>query len=225
MKKSGFLVFLFLILQSCGVDSDVLGYANDEISIMLIFPENDSECTEGIIVSDSQSELVFRWEDEFNNSPYTVHLTNLLSSQTKLILSDTTEVAIILDRSVAYSWYVTGKTNSSSEVWNFYNEGPGLESSIPYPASAISPVTGASISQTSTTVNLVWSSEDPDDDIISFDLYFGESEDPPLFFEDINASRYNDIPVEADKTYYWKIVTKDSVGNESTSEVFTFSVG
>lgn len=225
MKKSGFLVFLFLILQSCGVDSDVLGYADDEKSIMLIFPENDSECTEGIIVSDSQSELVFRWEDEFNNSPYTVHLTNLLSSQTELILSDTAEVAIILDRSVAYSWYVTGKTNSSSEVWNFYNEGPGLESSIPYPASAISPVSGASISQTSTTVNLIWKSEDPDNDIISYDLYFEEAKDPALYGTDLTDTRFNDIPVEANKTYYWKIITKDSIGNESTSEVFNFSVG
>ncbi|MGO4920510.1 hypothetical protein [Maribacter spongiicola] len=225
MKKSGFLVLLLLILQSCGVDSDVLEYAKDQINITLIFPEDDSECTEGIIVSETQSELVFEWSDENDNSPYIVHLTKVESSQTELIESDDTDVAITLDRGVAYSWFVTGKINSSSEIWNFYNEGPGLESSIPYPATAISPVSGASISQTSTSVNLIWKSEDPDDDIVSYDLFFGEAKDPQLYGTDVTETRFNDIPVEAGKTYYWKIITKDSIGNESTSEVFTFSVG
>jgi len=41
----------------------------------------------------------------------------------------------------------------------------------------------------------------------------------------VSETRFDDIPIEAGKIYYWKIVTKDSVGNESTSEVFTFSVG
>ncbi|WP_282075719.1 hypothetical protein [Maribacter aquivivus] len=225
MKKSGFLIFLLLTIQSCGVDSDVLEYAKDQINITLIFPEDDSECTEGIIVSDTQSELVFEWSDENDNSPYIVHLTNLVSSQTELIESNDTDVAIILDRGVAYSWYVTGKINSSSEIWSFYNEGPGLKSTIPYPAIAISPVSGASISQTSTTVNLIWKSEDPDNDIVSYDLFFGEVKDPQLYGTDVTDTRFNDIPVEAGKTYYWKIITKDSIGNESTSEVFTFSVG
>ncbi|WP_339728395.1 hypothetical protein [Maribacter stanieri] len=224
MKKNGFLVIL-LIIQSCGVDSDVLEYAKDEINITLIFPEDNSECTEGIIVSDTQSELIFEWSDEIDNSPYTVHLTNVESSQTELIASDDTDVGITLDRGVAYSWFVTGKINSSSENWNFYNEGPGLKSSIPYPAIAISPVSGASISQTSTSVNLIWKSEDSDDDIISYNLFFGESKDPQLYGTDVKESRFNDIPVEAGKTYYWKVVTKDSIANESTSEVFTFSVG
>jgi len=224
VKKNGFLVIL-LIIQSCGVDSDVLEYAKDEINITLIFPEDNSECTEGIIVSDTQSELIFEWSDEIDNSPYTVHLTNVESSQTELIESDDTDVAITLDRGVAYSWFVTGKINSSSENWNFYNEGPGLKSSIPYPAIAISPVSGASISQTSTSVNLIWKSEDSDDDIISYNLFFGESKDPQLYGTDVTDTRFNDIPVEAGKTYYWKVVTKDSIANESTSEVFTFSVG
>ncbi|WP_116772094.1 hypothetical protein [Maribacter litoralis] len=225
MKNPNLFIFLILIIQSCGVDSEVLKYAPDQFNISLIFPENDSECTEGIIVSDTQSELIFEWSDTNDNSPYQVHLTNLTNSETGVFDSDNKSIAIILERTVAYSWYVTGQNNNSSEVWTFYNEGPGLESTIPYPATAISPVSGASISQTSTTVNLIWKAEDEDNDIIGYDLYFGETEEPALLVSDITTSRYNDIPVEAGKTYYWKIVTKDSVGNESTSEVFNFSVG
>ena len=225
MRKIGFLFFTTLVIQSCGVDSDVLEYAKNSINISLVFPENDSECTEGITVSETQSELVFEWIDENDNHPYILHLTNISNSQTELYKSETTEVSITLERGVLYSWYVTGKINSSSVVWSFYNEGPGLESTIPFPATAISPVSGASISLTSTTVNLIWQSEDLDNDIVGHDLYFGEVKNPELYGTDILETRFDDIPVEAGKTYYWKIVTKDSVGNESTSPVFTFSVG
>tara|TARA_R110001583_G_scaffold41753_3_gene132779 strand:- start:17068 stop:17748 length:681 start_codon:yes stop_codon:yes gene_type:complete len=225
LKKVGFLIFVIIAIQSCGVDLDVLEYARKTINLSLVFPENDSDCTEGIIVSDTESELIFEWIDENNNDPYILHLTNISISQTELYESETTEVAIILERGATYSWYVTGKINSSSEIWSFYNEGPGLESTIPFPATAISPVSGASISQTSITVNLIWKSEDLDNDIVSHDLYFGEAKDPELFGTDIIETRFDDIPVEAGKTYYWKIVTKDSVGNESTSTIFFFSVG
>ncbi|MEH6748193.1 MAG: hypothetical protein V7670_15280 [Maribacter arcticus] len=225
MRKLGFLIILCLLTQSCGVDMDILEYAKKNINFTLIFPENDSDCTEGIIVSDTESELIFEWIDENNNAPYILHLTNISNSQTELYESETTEVAITLERGILYSWYVTGKINSSSEVWSFFNEGPGLESTIPFPATAISPISGASISQTSTAVNLIWKSEDLDNDIVGHDLYFGEVKDPELYGTDIIETRFDDIPVEAGKTYYWKIVTKDSVGNESTSTVFTFTVG
>ena len=58
MKNPNLVIFLILIIQSCGVDSEVLEYTPDQVNISLIFPENDSECTDGIIVSDTQSELI-----------------------------------------------------------------------------------------------------------------------------------------------------------------------
>lgn len=225
MRKSILLFSLSIVIYSCGVDLDVLEYAKIDKSIELIFPENDSNCTEGTIVSETQSELVFEWQDEFDKGPYIVHLTNSLNSETELFVSENTELGILLNRGIIYSWHVTGKFNNGSETWSFYNAGPGLESTIPLPATALSPVSGATISQTSTTVNLIWKSEDFDNDIISHDIYFGEAIDPDLFDINIIETRYNEIPVESGKTYYWKIVTKDSIGNESTSRVFNFTVG
>lgn len=225
MRKKVFLILTVISIQSCGVDLDVLEYSQKDTSILLIFPENELECTEGIIISDTESELIFEWNDLAFNSPYILHLTNNSNGQTKLIESENTEHSIILDRGISYSWFVTGTSNTSSEIWNFYNEGPGTKSTIPLPAEAISPVSGASISQTSTSVNLIWKSEDSDNDIVGHDLYFGETDDPELLVVDITESRYNEIPVKAGKIYYWKIVTKDSIGNESTSAIFSFSVG
>jgi hypothetical protein len=225
LRKRVFLILTVFSIQSCGIDLDVLEYSQKNTSIVLFFPENEMECTEGNVISDTESELTFEWKDANFNSPYILHLTNISNGQAKMIESETTELAIILDRGISYSWYVTGTSNASSEIWNFFNAGPGLESAIPLPAEAISPVSGASISQTSTSVNLIWKSEDSDGDIVGHDLYFGESTDPEIYSTDITETRINEIPVKAGKTYYWKIVTKDSIGNESTSAIFSFSVG
>lgn len=232
MKKGLILFFIVIIIQSCGVDLDVLEYADTEpiddgIDILLIYPENESVINEGTNVSETESLLIFEWSNkgEDNFSPYNLQLINLNSNDTITYESLESESAITLQRDVEYSWFVTGILDSKSNTWSFYNNGPEIDSNGPIPAIAISPVSGASISQTSTTVNLIWQSEDPDNDISTHDLYFGEIEDPDVYETDITTSRYNDIPVEAGKIYYWKIVTKDSVGNESTSNIFTFSVG
>ncbi|WP_052958651.1 fibronectin type III domain-containing protein [Maribacter thermophilus] len=225
MKRCLAFILSGFIFSSCSPDLDVLEYTKANISINLVFPEKDSECTEGSAVSDTQSEVVFEWIDERSSEPYIVHLTNISNSETVLIESKNTETPIVLEKGTPYSWYVTGKHNTSSEVWTFYNEGNGIESFIPFPATALSPISGASISRTSTTVNLRWNAEDLDNDIVGYDLYFGESTDPELLISDIETSSYSGIPVTSGKTYYWQIVTRDSIGNESSSAIFSFSVG
>ncbi|WP_405415825.1 hypothetical protein [Maribacter sp. Asnod1-A12] len=229
MKKGCVLLFVIFIFQSCGIDTDVLEYSESEVDeefdIILLYPENNSSDPEGTIVSNTENELEFEWKDKDGEtySPYNLQLVNLLNNDTIVYESLETQTTISLQLGVSYSWYVTGVSNSISDIWVFDNLGIQNESVFPEPATAVSPVSGASISQTSTTVNLIWQSEDVN--IIGFDLYFGESENPDFFAEDITETRFNDISVEANKVYYWKIVTKNSIGNESTSEVFTFSVG
>lgn len=221
-----FLSFILVIgIYSCGVDSEVLEYQKS--TIKLLYPEDNSEVTYGTILTDSTNTLVFKWEflDNTENHLFFIELINLDNDIIEIYESNSNEASIPLQRNHNYSWQVTDSIHNSSLVWTFRNIGPWDTSVAPLPATAISPVSGASISQTSTAVNLIWESEDGDDDIIGYDLYFGETEEPALLVSDITTSRYNDIPVEAGKTYYWKIVTKDSVGNESTSEVFNFSVG
>ncbi|WP_430426592.1 hypothetical protein [Maribacter litoralis] len=227
MRKT--IIFLSYILAigiySCGVDSEVLEFQKS--TIKLLYPEDNSEVTDGTILTDSTNTLVFEWEflDNTENHLFIIELINLDNDITEIYESNSNEASIPLQRNHNYSWQVTDSIHNISLVWTFKNIGPWDTSVAPLPATAISPVSGASISQTSTTVNLIWKAEDEDNDILKFDLYFGESENPAILHEDINASRYNGIPVEAGKIYYWKIVTKDSVGNESTSEMFNFSVG
>ncbi|WP_051941750.1 hypothetical protein [Maribacter forsetii] len=225
-KKIIFLIFItFFGISSCGVDSEVLEYQKSTID--LLYPEDNTEVTDGIILTDSTNTLVFKWEflDHSENHLYFIELVNLDNNIIEIYESNNNEATIPLQRNHNYSWQVTDSIHNSSLVWKFKNTGPWDTSIAPLPATAISPVSGASISQTSTTVNLIWKAEDEDNDIIGYDLYFGTAEDPELLVSDITTSKYDDLPVEAGKIYYWKIVTKDSSGNESISEVFNFSVG
>lgn len=228
MRKVASLMMIALFLGNCSADSDLAEILGPSISINLTFPENLSECTEGTLVSETESELTFLWEGIDRVQTYKMTLTNLNTFNIQEFESDEPQLNVILKRATPYSWSISSASSPNkirSETWSFYNEGPGSESFVPSPATAISPASGASISATATTVNLRWNAEDPDEDIVEYDLYFGEDNDPPLFESDLENDQFLGIPVEAGKTYYWKVITKDSQGNESISPIFSFTVG
>lgn len=228
MKKKLGLFFITIVLVNCSADSDLVDILAPSTIINLTFPENLSECTEGTLVSETESELTFLWEKNDKVKTYKMTLTDLNSSNVQVLESDVPQLKATLTRATPYSWYISSASNPKkilSETWVFYNEGPGLETFAPFPATALSPVSGASISATSTVVNLRWKAEDLDDDISGYDLYFGENNNPELIETDLENPQFNNIPVTSGNTYYWKIVTKDSQGHESISAIFYFSVG
>jgi len=225
MRKAWVFILLVLMAGSCGLDQDLLDALAGDAAVELLFPENVSECTEGTILSETQSEVVFRWSDTVENATYQVNLTNLISNTTEILDSESTELPVTLQRGIPYSWFIVDLISGEvrSDTWTFYNAGPGVESFIPFPAAAITPILGA-VLQTTSSIDLIWNSSDLDDDIVEYDLYFGLEANPPLLEEQITDSFFNDITVVSGETYYWKIVTRDFVGNESNSEIFNFQV-
>lgn len=220
-------IFLVLILIcSCGIDSDVTEQFYNENAIELIFPENNSELVLGDSISNYQNKVTFKWNDTILAPKYVLSITNLNTSRNDLFESTNQELTVTLESRTRYSWFVTiPNSKYYSKIWSFDYLGANDDSPYPFPAEAISPASGSSISSTSTLVNLRWKAEDPNNDISGFDIYFGEEKNPPLLFSDIEVKYANDIPVEQGKIYYWKIITKDNLGNQSTSELFNFSVG
>jgi hypothetical protein len=71
--------------------------------------------------------------------------------------------------------------------------------------------------------DISWTCSDPDNDVISYDIYLGDSSDPPLFATDIVGNLYTPGDLEFDTTYYWKIVAKDSQGAETSGPVWEFT--
>ena len=228
MKIKGILFSLILVLSSCGKDNDLSGLVLNPAAATLIFPENLTKCFEGNIISPTESEVTFRWNASDNTDIYELHVSNLLNGSTDIYQTKQTELAVIILRGVPYSWFVVSALNdtnntATSQTWSFYNAGEAVVSYIPFQAEPISPLPGTVFSNVS-TISLSWQATDLDDDIISYDIYFGSSSPPEMYQADVTSASVQNIPVSPNAIYYWQISTKDEQGNESVSSIFDFEV-
>ena len=63
---------------------------------------------------------------------------------------------------------------------------------------------------------------DLDDDIISYDLYLGLTENELIKERDGIGTSQSSLELSSDTIYFWQVVTMDSEGNQSYSEIFQF---
>ena len=201
----------------------------DPVAATLVFPEDDTECNEGEVIDEEQSRVTFIWNESENTDSYELVLLDLGTDQEERYASSTDELGVTLSRATPYEWYVVSKAEGSnvtaeSQRWRFYNEGPGVESHAPFPAEAVSPVRGSTVETTTGTVVLEWIASDVDDDIVGYEVFFGTDADPVSMGTTTESSMEVESVVSG-TTYYWKVVTEDSKGNSSTSEVFEFKIG
>ena len=193
----------------------------DPKSATLIFPENNKECTEGSVANedDLTSRITFQWNPAEDADSYTITVINLTNSNDQE-LADVSTVQV-------FEWFVTSKakgTNATatSAMWRFYNQGPGIENYAPFPAQAVSPARGATVS--GTTVTLSWNGEDVDGDIVDYEVFIDTSDDPTESQGITTSESLENFSVTSGMIYNWKVVTRDSAGNTSTSEIFQFRV-
>lgn len=217
-----FIAILLLLQVSCS-SSDDSGSIGGAVS--LIFPENNSECTEGAVVNNDHSTITFQWQSTQAES-YEVFVKNLTTNLTANTTFTANEGPITLERGTAYEWYVVakagGEENGKSDTWRFYNAGVGTENYAPFPAVAVNPQRGQSVNATS-NVNLQWQGNDVDGDITGYEVFFGTSEQT-LTGIGSTAQSSMSANVVSGQTYYWRVVTRDGAGNTSQSELFDFRV-
>lgn len=226
MKKIVFTAIIVLTL-SCGNDDNIEKIQLNPTKAILLFPENSTECVEGTILSDTQSEVTFKWTASQNTDHYDLQLTNLVSKISESYTTNATELPITLARGTPYSWGITsinGSKTQESDIWSFYNAGENTEYFIPFPAENIAPAPATLFPSTQGHVNLEWKGSDLDGDILEYDIYFGDSDPPAIYQENHKQTLLSNIPLVAGKSYYWKILTRDSLGNESISGLFSFEV-
>ncbi|MEB8345732.1 hypothetical protein OO010_06715 [Flavobacteriaceae bacterium KMM 6898] len=236
MKKINLLYIIpFVILMSCGGgdsgnDTPVVPPpppVPSPLQATLVFPENNKECTEGIVENDSQSTVNFQWNNSENTDSYEVNLKNLNTNNTVRIPSNSNAAQITLSRGVPYEWFVISKANGTnqtaqSDVWKFYNQGPGIENYAPFPAEAVFPKRGANLASTA-NVTLEWLGTDIDNDIIGYEVLFDTTASPSTLLGTTTEQTMEAI-VASNNTYYWRIITTDSNNNSSTSEIFQFKI-
>lgn len=220
-----------LVLLSCGKKSTPTpGPVPIEVVLgkpALLTPELNQPCTSGTIISSEFSSVQFTWAAAANAESYDIVIKNLISGLTVTQVSSTAQLTATIDRNTPYSWYVVAKSSKTtktvqSDVWKFYNSGPGATSYAPYPAELTSPTYGQLL--TGTTVNLTWKGNSVENNIKFYNVYFGTTATPPLVKSGVADMFLNGITIAAGNTYYWRIVTVDNNGNFSDSGLFQFTV-
>lgn len=225
MKK---ISIIFIVLLTLNCSNEPVERNTNPVATSLIFPDNNQECNQGVdVIGTTQSTVTFRWAATSNTDSYDVVVKNLDTQNTTTHPSLINELPIAIEKGTPYSWYVISKKTdiletAQSETWKFYNAGDPIESYAPFPAVLVSP-TMESILTGITTQSLSWSGSDIDNDIVSYDVYFDTSSPPTTLEGNTTAATIN-VTVAAGNTYYWRVVTKDSQGNNSQSEIFQFKV-
>ncbi len=95
-----------------------------------------------------------------------------------------------------------------------------------YPAQNLEPADKSSVPAANSPITLSWEGHDEQNDIISYDLYFGtDVNNLPLLEKGVTVEQYQDVSVDPGTTYYWKVVSHDKAGDSSVTDVHSFDVG
>jgi len=125
----------------------------------LVAPLNAKTCEEGTNTSATQSTVTFSWNSASDTESYELRITNLNTSEviTQTGIS-TTSATVTLNRGIPYSWSITSKnkgaTTTVSDIWKFYLAGVGVTNYAPFPAAAVSPLPGTTVTPTNGKVTL-----------------------------------------------------------------------
>lgn len=70
--------------------------------------------------------------------------------------------------------------------------------------------------------SLEWACSDPEQDPLSYDLYFGTVLPPPLVESGLTSSNYSPAGMLSSTTYYWKVTAHDDQGNTTEGPTWSF---
>jgi PKD repeat protein len=70
-----------------------------------------------------------------------------------------------------------------------------------------------------------WTCSDPDNDIVTYDVFFGTNSTPPQVVSHQSSRSFNQGILSNQTTYYWKIVAWDLYGLNATSSLWSFTTG
>ena len=116
------------------------------------------------------------------------------------------------------------------DVWNpetntltiifIYKLQPPTVNTPPEEPSSPSPIDGAV--DVSVDSVLGWVCSDPDQDSLTYQVFFGTSSDPPSVAQGLTVATFNPGTLSYSTTYYWKIVADDAV-DQTVGSVWSFT--
>jgi uncharacterized protein (TIGR02145 family) len=74
-----------------------------------------------------------------------------------------------------------------------------------------------------TDATLQWTASDPEQDAMTYDIYFGTTANPPLLEEGLTNTSYDPGILDYETKYYWKITVHDDHGNATPGSTWNFT--
>lgn len=139
--------------------------------------------------------------------------------------ADTTWSSSTLNYSTQYYWRVMAKDGYDNETdystaFSFTTE--AILNNPPDVPSSPSPADDAI--DVSLDADLSWTGDDPDTgDTVTFDVYFGTSDNPPLVSDDQSATTYDPQTLSRDTLYYWRVDATDNHGATTDGPLWHFT--
>ncbi len=75
----------------------------------------------------------------------------------------------------------------------------------------------------STLCVLEWTCNDPENDALLYDVFFGTTANPPKVASDVETNSYACLPLEYGTEYFWKVVAKDPYEHIIEGPVWSFT--
>ncbi|MBN2055241.1 hypothetical protein JW905_09985 [bacterium] len=122
-----------------------------------------------------------------------------------------------------FQWEPTFTTSDTKlySIFTAFDLGPKLYNYPPETPSSPNPPNGAT--DVGVNVTLGWVCTDPDEDVLRYDVYFGDQNPPSLRAGDVYETSWT-VPetLEFNAQYWWQIVAKDQE-SQTTGPVWTFT--
>ncbi|WP_271767122.1 hypothetical protein [Aquimarina algiphila] len=224
MRNFYIVVLSSLFLFSCSGDDNTVTPILDTVPSIpsLVFPTNNLVCT--------NFNLEFDWsrvvDGDGDSIQYTIDIATDNTFTPVLFTATTTETVntFTLEKGTTYFWRVkatdsAGNDSGYSDIQTFFTEPDAGVNTIPNAPVVLSPSLGELVSGTNITLD--WDATDEDNDPLTFDLYFGDTNPPVLVSENINVSTF-DVIVSANTTYYWRVVVKDDKQGATIGQIWNF---
>jgi hypothetical protein len=214
-----------LIIVCCFLLVNCSKKANQAPSTVdLVFPTSDLLCIDNTITFDWTKAT----DPEGNDIEYNLiiakdrALTDVVENRT---VTDS-QIEITLEKETAYYWQVdaldvNNNLGSSSAVFAFFTKGEGEQNYVPFTSQLLTPNNNTTVA--SGTLDLTWKAGDPNlDDVLSYEVFFGENADPALVDDAVTTKNYT-VNVATGTTYYWKVNVKDDSEAKSIGQIWSFT--
>ncbi|MFS4416013.1 fibronectin type III domain-containing protein [Maribacter sp. 2307ULW6-5] len=223
-----FYILFAGLLLGCGGGDDPAPEPTPQppVAATLLEPANNLICLTATSLNADQSSVAFSWNAAANTDTYELSVTNLNTNATTNTVVGESNATLTLDKANPYAWSVTSRSNGStetaqSEQWRFYLAGEAQVNFAPFPPELVSPPSGATV--TGNAVSLVWQGSDVDGDLSDYDVYLDDADGSTLL-DTVTEPELQNVPLNANTTYFWKVVARDAAGNTASSNLYSFKV-